>query len=286
MPAFISYNRNDKRFAEGLASRLVAEGHNIWIDNWELNVGDSLIDRIQGALEDASAVIAVLSRTSVQSDWCRKEINSTLVRELDKSGSLLLPCVIEDCEIPLFLREKVYADFRSDPAVAYKQLSNALLRFSNKHQSRFNDDHHHVDYSFSHGADSEGVPFGEWMFVQHSTKLEYSVVTAIRAFFDEAGGERWKLRKKQGTENIFLAAILEIVLQTLKGKSFVLDDAIPQIKRIGVADVHGFSIEIVVETRRLGIDNGKSTLVRVASLIAMAKRQLLADLRKAMDAAE
>jgi hypothetical protein len=82
------------------------------MDRWELNIGDSLISRIQGALTEADAILIVLSRKSVSSEWCKKELNAGLIRELEEKRVVVLPCVVEECNIPLFLRDKLYADFR------------------------------------------------------------------------------------------------------------------------------------------------------------------------------
>lgn len=50
MPIFISYSRADTPFVDGLARQLVALKHNVWVDRWELKVGDSLTEKIETAL--------------------------------------------------------------------------------------------------------------------------------------------------------------------------------------------------------------------------------------------
>jgi hypothetical protein len=62
LPVFISYSHSDRDFAEKLALQLVKERAPVWIDRWELNVGDSLIQRIQDAVAGASALLLVLSK--------------------------------------------------------------------------------------------------------------------------------------------------------------------------------------------------------------------------------
>jgi len=47
---FISYSHQDSDFVSHLAVRLVDQNAHIWIDSWEINVGDSLIDKIQNAI--------------------------------------------------------------------------------------------------------------------------------------------------------------------------------------------------------------------------------------------
>jgi hypothetical protein len=68
------------------------------MDRWEMNIGDSLIDKIQNAITESSAILVILSKRSVASEWCKKELNSGLMRELAEREVLLLPCVIDDCE--------------------------------------------------------------------------------------------------------------------------------------------------------------------------------------------
>lgn len=114
MPIFISYSHKDTPFVDKLAHQLVQLDIRVWLDRWELHVGDSLISRIQQAITGASALLVILSKSSVSSPWCVKEMNSGLLRELEERQVVVLPVLIEDCQIPLFLREKLYADFRPD----------------------------------------------------------------------------------------------------------------------------------------------------------------------------
>src|SRR5258706_2707338 len=127
MAIFISYSRSDVAFVDWLAGQLVTRRHHIWMDRWELSIGDSLISKIQSALTDSDAMLIVLSKNSVASEWCKKELNSGLMRELEEKRVLVLPCIIDDCTIPLFLREKLYADFRKDRDEAFEQVDDALF---------------------------------------------------------------------------------------------------------------------------------------------------------------
>jgi hypothetical protein len=111
MPIFISYSRADRGFVDRLANQLVEHRVSVWLDKWEIHVGDSLIAKIQEGITGASGLLIVLSKNSVKSEWCKKELNSALIRELEEKRVVVLPILIEDCEIPLFLREKLYADF-------------------------------------------------------------------------------------------------------------------------------------------------------------------------------
>src|SRR5260221_10557247 len=103
MPVFISYSHTDADFAQRLALQLVKARAQVWIDRWELNVGDSLIRKIEEAVSGASALVVLLSKASVASEWCRKEMTAGLVRELEEKRVEVMPVLIKDCVIHLFL---------------------------------------------------------------------------------------------------------------------------------------------------------------------------------------
>jgi hypothetical protein len=106
--AFLCHATEDKdRFVRGFASRLRDRGVNVWFDEWELLPGDSLVDRIfEQGLKDADVFIPVLSKVSVTKRWVREELNAGLIQKIE-GNCKLIPVVIEDCEIPVALRNLV-----------------------------------------------------------------------------------------------------------------------------------------------------------------------------------
>lgn len=119
---FISYSSKDRRFADKLAKDLKSKGMHVWYDQWELRVGDSLIDKINAGIRSQDYIVVVLSKASVRSKWVMKELNAGFIRELDEKRIVLLPVLIEDCDIPPLLSDKVYADFRHDYTAGLRKL--------------------------------------------------------------------------------------------------------------------------------------------------------------------
>jgi len=113
MRAFISYAHQDKGFARRLGEALQGHGIKTWIDETEIRIGENLIQRISDGLQGSDYVIAIISRNYLKSQWARRELDAFAMREVSEDTSTILPVLIEDCEIPVFLRDKVYADFRS-----------------------------------------------------------------------------------------------------------------------------------------------------------------------------
>jgi hypothetical protein len=73
MPSiFLSHSHEDKLFARKLAADLRAAGHSVWIDEAEIRIGDSLVEKIRDGLDQVDYVAAVISAASVGSPWVKK----------------------------------------------------------------------------------------------------------------------------------------------------------------------------------------------------------------------
>jgi len=122
---FLSHNSKDKAFARKLASMLKESGVEVWIDEAELKVGDSLTQIIGSAIEQTDFLAVVLSHSSVNSPWVQKELALAMQKELAERRVTVLPILKESCQIPAFLRDKLYADF-TDPT-SYEAPFSRLL---------------------------------------------------------------------------------------------------------------------------------------------------------------
>jgi len=111
---FLSHNYRDKPFVRTLAQDLSAMGVKVWLDEAELKVGDSLITKVSSAIDEMQYLGVVLSPNSVNSRWVNEELNQALIRQLSDRDKSVLPIMLADCQVPGFLRDRLYADFR-DP---------------------------------------------------------------------------------------------------------------------------------------------------------------------------
>jgi hypothetical protein len=116
MPSvFISHNHEDKHFVRRLGADLAASGVRPWIDEAEINVGESLIAKVSRAIDEMDYFAVVLSPRSVGSAWVQQELEQALTTQLAARQIKVLPILLEKCEIPAFLRGKLYADFSEFP---------------------------------------------------------------------------------------------------------------------------------------------------------------------------
>ena len=84
---FLCHSAKDKAFVRRLASELTELSVGVWLDEWELEVGDSLHECIGTAIDAAAYVGVVLSPNSAASKWCQRELQTSLAREMTAVGS-------------------------------------------------------------------------------------------------------------------------------------------------------------------------------------------------------
>jgi hypothetical protein len=102
---FISHASEDKdHFVLRFATQLRAKGIDAWYDAWEIKAGDSIVDKIwEEGIKNAQAFVIVVSSSSITKKWVREELNSAMVRRIEKSCQVI-PVVIDNCEVPEALR--------------------------------------------------------------------------------------------------------------------------------------------------------------------------------------
>ena len=107
---FLAHSSKDKPFVRDLADQLKRAKISVWLDEWEILVGDSIVEKINLGLKASDFLVAVLSKASVASPWLKRELNSSLMRQLGDRSITILPILREPCEVPVLLSDIYYAD--------------------------------------------------------------------------------------------------------------------------------------------------------------------------------
>ena len=102
---FISHASEDKeRFVAGLASKLTEKGVDVWYDEWEIKLGDSLIDKIfEKGIKSSDFMIIVLSKNSINNNknWVEEELNVANFRRIEKKIKIIPILIDDNVDIPV-----------------------------------------------------------------------------------------------------------------------------------------------------------------------------------------
>ena len=109
---FMSHSHSDRPFVQRLGAKLNALGIDVWVDDAEIKLGDSLIEKIREGIDSSDFFAAIISAQSVKSKWVKLELDVAMTQEIEGRRVKVLPLLIEDCDLPGFLIGKLYADFR------------------------------------------------------------------------------------------------------------------------------------------------------------------------------
>jgi hypothetical protein len=96
--------------------------------------------------------LVILSKASVESEWRKKELSTGLIRELDEKRGVVLPVLKQDCAIPLFLRDKLYADFRTNFDDGLRSVLESIARVTSESLLRVDAPEWHTDWAVDFGT--------------------------------------------------------------------------------------------------------------------------------------
>ena len=111
---FLSHSSIDKPFVRKLAADIRRSGFFVWVDEAEIKIGDSLIEKIENGIDNTDFLGVVISSASIKSEWVNREVRIALSQEILGKRIKVLPILLENVAIPSFLIDKKYADFTSD----------------------------------------------------------------------------------------------------------------------------------------------------------------------------
>lgn len=131
MPSiFLAHSSQDKKAIRNIHRILSAHGIRVWFDEAELQPGDSLFERISQGLEQVDFVAVFLSRSSVQSEWFKRELAAASSLSIERRRGVVIPVRLPDLEptaIPALLKDLVRIEHTSDDETA-EQLLRAIIR--------------------------------------------------------------------------------------------------------------------------------------------------------------
>ena len=282
MSVFISYNRNDEEFVERLSRALVRHNVPVWRDKWQLGLGDSITNSIQDALDKASFVCLVLSNNALQSKWVEREITASLVRELDEKKLSILPLVIDDCKLPLFLRDKLYADFRKDFDAGVKMILNAIADKYNLFAGKFTNEQKCTSFGTDVLIYKEALEIN-LDIISEDDDVDYFILTKVKLTGNDKSLEQYKLYDADGEAGDFVREIIGVCSQMpeIASAKVVIGGNKLSRETFNInAGEGGLAFQVDISSKKVGPDDGKYVAFHLGALFRFYNEQLEDDSSK------
>ena len=208
MSIFVSYSHKDAGFVDRLAIRLLENNIKVWKDSMKIIAGDSFVSKIKGGIEGASYFCIVLSQNALKSKWVNEEINQALIQESKQRGIGILPILIDDCEVPPLLSDRIFADFRKDFDSGLKQILSVVGRKYNIDDcGRSPTD---TNYYFDYGIEQrfvDGRYFMQVDVVSYDNEEQFSILSQFKVYGNQhATREHLELKEDESLRNYVLKA--------------------------------------------------------------------------------
>lgn len=268
MAIFISYSSRDYKIVNKIAEDLVKNKYYIWLDKWQLNYGDSLNDKIKSALTDSSLVMVMLSKKSVKSKWCKKELNETLNNEIIKKRSLIFPVLLEPCKIPEFLKDKLGANFTGDYQQGFQELQSNLLKFTDIDLNKVESKAFITDFSISHGLLNNNLLQIAIDSISFMDTKQYSVLCIVSIICNPKRSSEYVNALENNTSDYLISQILNDIneFDSKNDLRIKISDNGPIEKNFDI----GFDYKLHLYINRLGYNLGYDVLFDYGSILRMA----------------
>jgi hypothetical protein len=186
MSIFISYSHKDAQFVDRLSTSLIENNVKVWKDSMKLVAGDPILSKIRAGIKGASYFCVVLSKHSVKSKWVTEEINEALMQEAKERGIVVLPIVIDDCEVPPLLGDRILVDFRTDFASGLRRILTVVAdKYNLGDTARIDTD---PDYFFDYGIEQKWID-GRYFMQVDVVSFDREEVFSILSQFKFRGNE-------------------------------------------------------------------------------------------------
>src|SRR5262249_20804290 len=116
LKVFLSHSSKDKAFVRRLNKDLKSHFVDTWLDEENIPLGSYITTETQRALNEANVMFVFLSQHSITSRWVMNEWQAKYFQEINERRIIVVPILLSDCQIPVFLADKRYVDFRKKEA--------------------------------------------------------------------------------------------------------------------------------------------------------------------------
>src|SRR5260370_20619838 len=122
---FISYSHVDIQFALQLKGELERCGYIVWLDTTSIPGGDIWLEKISQAIDEAFAMISIVSKDANESKWMRREYLYA-----DEQGKDILPVIIDGSNCPFYMMDRQAVIHSGDFNTCFVSIKETMDRWA------------------------------------------------------------------------------------------------------------------------------------------------------------
>ena len=112
---FLSYRSINRGWVLNLYDVLTELKFKVFLDQYVLKSGDSLVNSLEDALESSQSGVLIWSSAATDSEWVRNEYNTLMSKATNNKNFHFVPVKIDRVPLPTFAQSKIYIDFADYP---------------------------------------------------------------------------------------------------------------------------------------------------------------------------
>lgn len=112
---FLSYRSVNRGWVLNLYDVLTELGFKVFLDQYVLKPGDSLVRVLEDGLQQSQAGVLIWSNAAKDSEWVRNEYDTLISRSTNDKRFYFIPVKIEKVQLPTFANTKLFVDFGDYP---------------------------------------------------------------------------------------------------------------------------------------------------------------------------
>lgn len=131
---FISYAQEDKEKALKLAQTLKDNDFEIWFDEFNLKLGDSISEKVSQGINHSSYYLLIITKKFLESsEWVSRELK-LMIRSIEEyPNRKIIPLLFEkNIELPNSIKDRIYLDYSSN----IDDSNNKLIKFLKENDAK------------------------------------------------------------------------------------------------------------------------------------------------------
>ncbi|MEO6710490.1 MAG: toll/interleukin-1 receptor domain-containing protein [Planctomycetota bacterium] len=124
---YLAHATEDKPMVRPVAAHLMAQGIEVWLDEWDIGAGESLRQQMEAGLEGMTHFVVMLTPAALKKPWVAMEIDAAIIRKLGgESHFIPLLVGVAPKDLPIMLRTILGVPFDPNSDADLKSLVDSL----------------------------------------------------------------------------------------------------------------------------------------------------------------